>query len=193
MTRRAASDHDAASGADYVAWIRRRVGRQRLLLVYATAVVFDDAGNVLVQRRADFDWPGLPGGVLEPDEDLAGCARREVREETGLHVRLDRLVGIYSDPAYNLAYPNGDLVQPWTVCFAGHAAGGELRADGSEITGVRFEAPGVALSRLPPHYRHMLGDALAAARTPPSSARCAPPPARRGTLRRSGSTSAQRA
>src|SRR5690606_21290219 len=33
--------------------------------------------------------------------------------------------------------------------------------------GVRFEAPGAALSRLPPHYRHMLGDALAAARTPP--------------------------
>ncbi len=151
---------------DYVAWIRRHLGRQRVLLVYVTAVVFDDSSCVLVQHRADFDWPGLPGGVLEQDEDLSGCAHREVFEETGLDVSVERLVGVYSDPAYNLAYPNGDRVQQWTVCFACRAVGGRIHPDGREIREVRFQPPAEVMPRLPRHYQHMLRDALSASATP---------------------------
>ena len=154
------------SPADYVSWIRRLVGQQRILLVYVTAVVFDDEGRVLVQERTDFDWPGLPGGVLEPDEDLVGCAHREVYEETGLHMHIERLVGVYSDPCYNLRYPNGDLVQPWTVCFACRAAGGEPRPDGREARSAHFTAPAAVMPQLPPHYQHMLRDALSPTAAP---------------------------
>ena len=169
-------------GEDYVAWIRGHVGRQPILLVYATAIVFGDDGRVLVQRRADFAWPGLPGGVLEPDEDLATCARRETFEETGLEVSITRLVGIYSDPAYNLRYPNGDQIQQWTVCFACRIERGQLRPDGREIRALRFETPADVMPRLPLHYQHMLRDALAATSSPAIERVLTAPPGQPGHI-----------
>ncbi|MBI5960660.1 MAG: NUDIX domain-containing protein, partial [Chloroflexi bacterium] len=95
----------------YVKWVRGHVGHQLIYLVYTTNLVFDDAGRILVQRRYDFDWLGVPGGALEVGESLRNCAAREVYEETGLHVAVERLVGVFSHPDYNLLYPNGDQVQ----------------------------------------------------------------------------------
>ncbi len=123
----------------YVEWIRRHVGHQKILLVFASACVRDDAGRLLWQRRADFGWWGLPGGVLELDESLPECAVREVREETGLEVEPVRLAGLYTSPDFDVVYPNGDQVQQVTACFecrlAGRAAPdrpGELRPDPGE-------------------------------------------------------------
>lgn len=53
-----------------------------------------------------------PAGHLEADEDLLGAARREALEETGWHVELHALVGLYLYQA-----PNG--VTYLRVCFAG--------------------------------------------------------------------------
>lgn len=58
-------------------------------------MVYDDAGNILVQDRKDPDWPGIcfPGGHVEPGESFVESAIREVWEETGLTVRNLRLCG----------------------------------------------------------------------------------------------------
>ncbi len=80
----------------YVKWVRDHVGHQLIYLVYTTALVFDDAGRFLVQRRYDFDWLGLPGGALEVGEGLRAGAEREVLEETGLQVAIDRVVGVFT-------------------------------------------------------------------------------------------------
>ena len=118
--------------ADYLSWLRGQVGRRKILLVFASACVRDHAGSVLWQRRSDFGWWGLPGGVLELDESLADCAVREVREETGLEVELLRLVGLYSSPDFDVTYPNGDQVQQVTACFECRVVGGSIRPDGGE-------------------------------------------------------------
>ena len=70
--------------SDYLAWLRRAVGPQRILLVFATACLRDEEGRLLWQRRSDFGWWGLPGGVMELHESLPDCVVRETREETGL-------------------------------------------------------------------------------------------------------------
>lgn len=101
----------------YLHWLRQHVGQQKILLVFASACIRDDAGRLLWQRRADFGWWGLPGGVLELNESLPECVVREVYEETGLTVRPTRLVGIYSSPDFDVTYPNGDQVQQVTACF----------------------------------------------------------------------------
>jgi ADP-ribose pyrophosphatase YjhB (NUDIX family) len=101
----------------YLEWIRGNVGHQKILMVYASACIRDDAGRLLWQRRSDFGWWGLPGGVLELNESLPECVVREVREETGLTVEPTRLVGVYSSPDFDVIYPNGDQVQQVTACF----------------------------------------------------------------------------
>ena len=143
--------------ADYMRWLRGQVGRRKILLVFASACVRDDAGRVLWQRRSDFGWWGLPGGVLELDESLAGCAVREVREETGLEVEPIHLVGLYTSPDFDVTYPNGDQVQQMTACFECRVAGGSIRPDGGETLELNWfspqEAPPTAL-----WYRAMAAD-----------------------------------
>jgi ADP-ribose pyrophosphatase YjhB (NUDIX family) len=149
--------------ADYLSWLRQRVGRQKVLLVFASACVRDEAGRVLWQRRSDFGWWGLPGGVLELDESLPQCVVREVREETGLTVTPERLVGVYSSPDYQVVYPNGDQVQQVTACFECRPLGGELRPGVSETLDLAWfpldEPPSTA-----PWYEAMAADLAAGGR-----------------------------
>lgn len=58
-------------------------------------MVYDDAGNILVQDRKDPDWPGLcfPGGHVEPGESFVESVIREVWEETGLTIEKPILCG----------------------------------------------------------------------------------------------------
>ncbi len=58
-------------------------------------MIYDNAGNILVQNRKDPDWPGLcfPGGHVEPGESFVESVIREVWEETGLTIENPRLCG----------------------------------------------------------------------------------------------------
>lgn len=75
----------------------RAGGRRRPHLTAAVAVL-EDRGRWLVQRRAASGLlPGLwefPGGKVEPGERPEAAARRELREETGVHVRRLFRIGI---------------------------------------------------------------------------------------------------
>jgi ADP-ribose pyrophosphatase YjhB (NUDIX family) len=65
------------------------------------ALVHDDDGRLLVVRRATEPGRGLwsvPGGRVEPGEDDDTAVRREVLEETGLHVVVGMLVGTVERP-----------------------------------------------------------------------------------------------
>ena len=67
------------------------------------AIVFDDAGRLLVIRRGRAPAAGLwsvPGGKLELGETLAAAVAREVREETGLEVEVGALVAVIERPPY---------------------------------------------------------------------------------------------
>ena len=145
----------------YIEWLRSQIGRRKTLLVFATLVLRDAQGAVLLQMRTDFKRWGLPGGILEPGENILDCARRELREETGLLAGDLRLVGVYSDPKYESTYPNGDQVQQFTVCFEGRWNGGKPHVDGVENSEQRFFPPEqVPFGGLPDFYQDMLRDAL---------------------------------
>ena len=53
------------------------------VLLRCSVVVFSADRVLLIHRRDHDDW-ALPGGTPRPGEDLLTCARREVREETGM-------------------------------------------------------------------------------------------------------------
>jgi 8-oxo-dGTP pyrophosphatase MutT (NUDIX family) len=142
---------------DYIRWLRAHVGHARVILVYASAVIPDRRGRILLQRRSDFAWWGLPGGVLERGERLEECLTREAWEETGLRVVPERLVGIYSSPDFYVTYPNGDLVQQFTACFACRTVGGNVRPDGEEVLDLAYFPPDY-LPEVPSWYQKMIAD-----------------------------------
>lgn len=88
-------------------------------LAVGTIVTMPD-GRIVLARRAIEPGYGLwvfPGGYVDRGEDVRAAAMREAREEAGIDVRLDPLVGIYSYPGttaviivYAATWLGGDLV-----------------------------------------------------------------------------------
>lgn len=62
-------------------------------------IVNPGEGIVLVERRFEPEGWALPGGFVEYGEAVETAAVREAKEETGLDVRLEHLLGVYSDPS----------------------------------------------------------------------------------------------
>ncbi len=59
-------------------------------------MVRDDSGRVLLVRTRRRGWE-QPGGQVELGEDMMTALRREIREESGCEVEVDRLTGVYSN------------------------------------------------------------------------------------------------
>lgn len=123
--------------------------RPNALVPAATALVVNDKGEILLERRRDNDLWALPGGAMNLGETVAQGIVREVREETGLDVEPAGLVGIYSDPQHLIAYDDGEVRQEFSICFRTRLLGGHLAAD-RESADLRWTAPG-DLDGLPMH------------------------------------------
>src|SRR5579871_3854507 len=94
--------------------------------------VIDDNGNILLSRRGDLNIWTLPGGRLDVGENLDEAAAREVREETGINVRIDRAAGLY-------------YLADWhrmNVLFAGRPQGGYLQDRTRETRDNRYFTEG---------------------------------------------------
>lgn len=139
--------------SNYIEWIRSRVGNSPIQLNFAAACVVTD-DKVLLQRRGDDGTWGFPGGAIELGESASDAAVRETEEETGLRVRADALLGVYTK--YQHSYPNGDVVQPITVFFRCSVIGGQLGATDEETLELRY----FPLSEVPPLTNGQHEDAL---------------------------------
>ncbi len=122
----------------YLQSIRSRVGSQCLLLPGVRAIIVNDQGEVLLQKRTDLDCWGLPSGCVELEETALEALRREVHQETGLEVRQAEPMALYSGPGQRFKYPNGDEIQCFSVAFVVRDWAGMPKADGVEGSEVRF-------------------------------------------------------
>ena len=125
--------------SEYVANLRRHVGTDLLMLPSACAVVVDDGGRILLGRRADTGTWSLPGGAIDPGEQPADAAVREVYEETGVRIAVERLAGV---ALREVTYPHGDVCQYLTVWFRCTATGGRAVVHDDESSAVGWYRPG---------------------------------------------------
>lgn len=107
------------------------------LVPAASAVVVDDEGRILLHKRTDNEYWSIPGGAMKPGESIAETVLREVEEETGIEVEVQKILGVYSNPRHVSVYDDGEVRQQFSVCFLCHAVGGDLRTS-EESSEVRF-------------------------------------------------------
>jgi 8-oxo-dGTP pyrophosphatase MutT (NUDIX family) len=103
-----------------------RLGKQGKLRLGCSAAIFDEDRRILLTRRSDNGQWCLPGGAMESGETAAEACEREVLEETGLSVRVRRLVGVYSHSDQLVVYPDGGKFQIVALHFEAEVASGEL-------------------------------------------------------------------
>ncbi|WP_447980611.1 NUDIX hydrolase [Candidatus Nitrospira bockiana] len=130
---------------DYVKNLRRMIGNTKIVLPGVRALLFNDRGEVLLEKQAHFGSWALPHGCVDVGESVFEALKREVEEETGLIVEEAEPFGLYTDPKYSVTYPNGDQVQTFTVAFRVTRWTGRLRPDGDEVNDLAF----FPLTRLP--------------------------------------------
>ncbi|MCY6483846.1 NUDIX domain-containing protein [Clostridium aestuarii] len=124
-------------------------------------IIFDNENNVLLQKRADVNLWGIPSGHVEPGETVINAGIREVFEETGLHIEILRLIGVYSDPESQIfKYPDGRITHFVTCCFQAKIIGGKISTTSPETLEVKF----FPINQLPSNILKMdpkwLSDAL---------------------------------
>ena len=114
-----------------------RLGRQGEIRLGCSAAIFDEQGRVFLTRRTDNGQWCLPGGRMESGESVAEACEREVLEETGLHVRVKRLVGVYSHPDQLVLYPDGNKAHIVALHFEAEVVGGQPDVS-NETTGFGY-------------------------------------------------------
>ena len=118
--------------------VGERVGKNGNLAIGCAACIFDTTRlKMLFIRRADNNRWAMPGGYMEPGESLSEACKREVLEETGLLVEIQRLIGVYTSPNFLLEYPDGNNWQLVSFYFEVTVTGGELTLS-EETTDIRY-------------------------------------------------------
>jgi ADP-ribose pyrophosphatase YjhB (NUDIX family) len=120
---------------DFVLALRRHVGTAELWLPGVTAVVRRGADVLLVQRSDNGQWSPVTG-IVDPGEEPGVCARREVLEETGVEVTVDRLAWVRALPT--TTHVNGDMATYLDHTFACTYVAGDAHVADDESRDVRW-------------------------------------------------------
>ena len=124
---------------DFIRDLRAQVGHRELWLSGVSVVVRDADGRLLLTRRVDNGQWAVVSGVLEPGEEPARAALREVAEETAVTAEFIRLSSVDVTPL--ITYPNGDQTRYLDVCFLARYVDGEPHAADDENSDVAWFAP----------------------------------------------------
>lgn len=114
---------------EFVTRLRAKVGHDPLWMSGVKVVVFNDDKLLLVRRADNGRWT-LPAGIVDPGEEPAHTAVREVLEECGVHCTLTALLGV--GVTAPVTYPNGDQAQYVDIVFRAEHRAGQAQVNDDE-------------------------------------------------------------
>lgn len=131
----------------FILELRKHVGTAPLWLIGVTAVVVR-GDEVLLAKRADNGWCAPITGIVDPGEEPADAAAREVLEEAAVRCRPELLVGM--GVTRHVTYANGDRAQFLDHTFrCSYLSGEPFPADGENTDARWFRLD--ALPEMPEH------------------------------------------
>jgi 8-oxo-dGTP diphosphatase len=137
------------------------------ILPAVAVIIFNENGEILLQRRKDVNQWCILSGHVEFGETITNAALREIREETGANAHIVRFIGLYSSPASQTYHYQERSVQYVTAYFeARFTETVDLDFVNNETSELKFfsrqEIP-AGLAQINPHW---LTDALDTAHAP---------------------------
>lgn len=121
---------------EFVVAIRDKIGSDHPLWLPAVTAVVRRGDQVLLVRRSDNGQWSPVTGIVDPGEEPAVAAAREVTEETGVRVRVDRLASTGVHP--EIVHANGDRAAYLDLTFACTWVDGEAHVADDESSDVRW-------------------------------------------------------
>lgn len=132
--------------SEYYKNLREKIGNQLIFMPSVAAIIRNDEDHILFCRKHRETLWGLPAGAIELGETPTQAVIREVREETGLTVDPERILGVYGGEGKRYTYSNGHQVEYLTVVFECRVRSGTLDKDNEEMGELRYFAE----DRIPP-------------------------------------------
>lgn len=131
------------------------------ILPAVAAVIFNDNGDILLQKRKDVGKWCVISGHVEFGETIEDAILREIFEETNAHAKISRFIGVYSSPIYQTYCYEDRTVQYVTAYFEAKL---EEDIDCSFINNETQELKFFSLTKMPNNFAQInpywLEDAL---------------------------------
>lgn len=164
------------STPEFIVKLRKKIGHAPLWLPGVTAVVLRDVATsptsatrhqspevLLVKRSDNGEWTPVTG-IIDPNEQPHDAAVREVKEETGLDVTVEALIG--TGAVGPVEYPNGDVTSYVDIAVRCAVSGSDVpRVADDESVAVKW----FSISEMPPmktRFPLIIADAVAQRTSP---------------------------
>lgn len=157
---------------DFIVQLRSQIGHAPLWMPGVSVVVFDDAGRILLGRRADNGLWAVISGIPEPGEQPADAVARECREEAGIEVEILGICAV--DAVGPIEYPNRDVASYMDTLFvarADAAQAAQVRVADDESTDMGWFHPDELPSEITASSPGRIANALAWIHNPGQGAR----------------------
>lgn len=103
----------------------------------------------------------LPGGPPDFGESFTAGTVREVKEETGLDIKIIRLIGVYSDPEFWIfSYPDGNRAHAFAAAFECRVISGEIRPNMIDSLDVKWFPVDELPTNLMPMHPKVISDCI---------------------------------
>jgi ADP-ribose pyrophosphatase YjhB (NUDIX family) len=139
---------------------QKLVPREKLVLRPFAYAIIPNQGRILLVRMRHTGHFTLPGGGIETGERMEDGLRREVREETGIEVRVERFAAFTEDFFYY--DPLDEAFHGLLFFYICHPLSFDLAGDGQVEDG-EVEKPGwIDIGDLEPRHFHNHGGLIMA-------------------------------